>query len=145
MIYGWNPFSVHVISTCRKFRWFLFYSSIVKWITWFSSIYTASCWGQSVKMSFIFPSFNGAIPKTISSKYLMYIFTITGGNSEHRAIWWHILNPSWKNINISVRLSIGIQVRSSRKGSDFSQFWTTDQASFVRSLAHCIQLSNSYG
>ena len=70
--------------------------------------------------------FSDVDPNAISSKYSMYMLANTGDNGELKASpssCQNISDPipklvvSTQKVNISTRLSIGIQVRSSSKGS----------------------------
>lgn len=51
-------------------------------VTWSSNICTASWFGHSMKVSSMYLSHSGAIPKAISLKYFMYIFAITSDIGE---------------------------------------------------------------
>ena len=75
--------------------------------------------------------------------YSIYMFAITDDNGNVIAkpcSYWYISLPNWKyavstqNVNISIRLSIEILVRSSRLGSVVNLSFTTDKASSVDTL-----------
>ena len=141
-----NPCSVRV--TSRKGNLLSCSFSIVNCIdgriefTWSSNIWTSSWWGQRMNVSSTYLShidgFSDVDPNAISSKYSM--LANTGDNSEPIASpssCRYISDPipksvvSTQKVNISIRLSIGIQVRSSSKRSAASLSRTKASVSSV--------------
>ena len=119
--------------------------------TWSSNIWTSSWWGQRMNVSSMYPShidgFSDVDPNVISSKYPMYKFANTGDNGEPIASpsCRYISDPipvvSTQKVSISIRLSIGIQVRSSSRGSAASLFRTTASVSLVGAFVNRLTTS----
>lgn len=89
-------------------------------------------------------------------KYFMYMLIITGDYGAPIAkpsSCWYMPDCSWKNVvctqnvNISIKLLIGMLVRSIREWFDSNLFRTTDRASYVGNLVNRLTVrwaSNCY-
>ena len=129
-----NPWSVRVTNTSRKgnllscsFFTMNYINGLIEF-TWSSNIWSFSWWGQRMNVSSTYLShidgFSDVHPNAISSKYFMYMLANICDNGKPIASPFSCRYipdplPKWvvssQKVNISIKLSIGIQVRSSSK------------------------------
>ena len=155
-----NPCSVQDIRTSGNGSVLLLSFSIVNCIegliefTWSSRIWTFYWCGQSMKVSYTYLNhivgFRDIDSNAISSKYSMYIYSpllviMTSSLLSPHPV--DICDPILKGVvcvqrvNISIRLSIGILVHSSRDESEANLSLTTESGSSVGTLANKLTMS----
>ena len=152
--------SLCVTNTSRKGNLMSCSFSIVNcidgWIefTWSSNIWTSSWCSQRMNGSSTYLShidgFNEVDPNAISSMYSMYMLAKTGDNGDPIASpssCRYISDPipklvvSTQKVNISIKLSVGIQVRYSSKGSAAILSRTTASVSSVSTFVNRLTTS----
>lgn len=100
-----------------------------------------------MKVSFTYLSHNfnvsGVVSKSISSKYFMYIFVITGSNDEPIA-----KPPSCsselcrQHLYVNIVLSIEMLILSPKEGLEPSHFRTIDRETSVGTMINSLTISN---